>query len=384
MADFVVRLYSPSVIRLCPKPYDEDGGRRVLFLGLPHAHVAVFDNFKEVADDVRAPDGLIIQAKFAASDVDSAIDNSIGVAGHVLSMMSCVAMASADSPIPIWAYDESNGVENREYRYCFYEGTGARATRPLNDQHMTHLLEKNYNSFLANCEIKDDFKQRIQRALIAFRRGLSDNDDVLNEFLTAWSTMEGLDCVYCKLLPSASVRRFKDGMKDVLSRLGRPEVFAPLESLRNDIAHGSLSLAQGTQMAVNHVELIRQALVMMILRILNADEATIKLISSQTSYKGKIHPHVRFMAKIQFDPVEVQNLDGQPQVKVWIEGKTFTKNEQTLGFEPDIRFQPLNLKQLSAYGMQAWGDIGAPIRVGEMGVKVIPKGDDGQGEKPAT
>ena len=104
----------------------------------------------------------------------------------------------------------------------------ARATRALNDEHLIHLLEKNYDSFLARTDVKDDFKERVQRALIAFRRGLADNEDVLNEFLTAWSTMEGLDCVYTKLLPAATVREFKDGMKDDLNRLGRPEVFGKL------------------------------------------------------------------------------------------------------------------------------------------------------------
>ena len=254
----------------------------------------------------------------------------------------------------------------------------ARATRALNDEHLIHLLEKNYDSFLARTDVKDDFKERVQRALIAFRRGLADNEDVLNEFLTAWSTMEGLDCVYTKLLPAATVREFKDGMKDVLNRLGRPEVFGKLERLRNDVAHGSLSLAQATQTAVDHVELIRQALVMMILRILKADEAMIQQVIGKPAYKGKARPHVRLMATIQFDPVDVQDVVNQPQVKVWLAGKKFTKNEQTLGYEPDVRFQPLNLRGMSARGLQVWGDAAAPIRMNDLGVKVIPK-DDRQG-----
>jgi hypothetical protein len=40
--------------------------------------------------------------------------------------------------------------------------------------------------------LKNGFKERVQRSMMAFRRGLSDNDDVLNEFLTAWSTMRKL------------------------------------------------------------------------------------------------------------------------------------------------------------------------------------------------
>ena len=355
MADYVVRLYSRSVIRLCTKPCDDEESRRSLFLGLPHAQIAVFDSLRDVADDIRVPDGLTIQLKLGASDINSAISLSIGVAGHALSLLSCVAMASADAPIPIWAYDASDGVEDREFRYCFYDGTGPRPTRALNGQHLVHLLEKNFNSFLGRGDVKDDFKERVQRSLIALRRGLSDNDDVLDEFLTAWSTMEGLDCVYCKLLPGAAVRGFKDGMKDVLSRLGRPEAFIPLERLRNDIAHGSMSLAQATQTATDHVELTRRALVMMILSILGADEAMIREIVGQASYKCKTRPHVRLVANIRFEPVEVQDLGGQPQLMVWLEGGTYTKKEQTLEYHPDIRIQPQNLRNMSARGMEVWG-----------------------------
>lgn len=373
MAEFIVRLYSPSVIRLGTKPYDDEESRKTLFLGLPGAQIAVFDALNEIAPDVSVRDGLIIQVKLSAPDIDAAIGISINIAAYALSVMSCVTMASADNPFPLWAYEATEGVEHREYRYCFYEGTGPRATRALNDEHLIHLLEKNYDSFLARTDVKDDFKERVQRALIAFRRGLADNEDVLNEFLTAWSTMEGLDCVYTKLLPAATVREFKDGMKDVLNRLGRPEVFGKLERLRNDVAHGSLSLAQATQTAVDHVELIRQALAMMILRILKADEAMIQQVIGKPAYKGKARPHVRLMATIQFDPVDVQDVVNQPQVKVWLAGKKFTKNEQTLGYEPDVRFQPLNLRGMSARGLQVWGDAAAPIRMNDMGVKVIPK-----------
>jgi hypothetical protein len=58
-------------------------------------------------------------------------------------------------------------------------------------------------------------------------------------------------------------------------------VFTPLERLRNDIAHGSLTLDQATQMARTHLELIRQAMVFMILCILKVDEAAITEIIRQ-------------------------------------------------------------------------------------------------------
>jgi len=375
MPEFIVRAHARSAVRLGTKSYDDDASRRSWFLALPHAHIAVFDALRQAADDIRIPDGLIILVKLATPTIEDAILHGMGVASHALSMMSCVTMAGIEMPRPIWAYDVGPGVENREYRYCFYDKTGPRATRPLNDQHLIHLLDKNYKSFLTDGAIKEDFKDRVQRSLIAFRRGLSDNDDVLNEFLTAWSTMEGLDCVYTKLLPASTVRKFKDGMKDVLNRLGKPELFEPLEELRNEIAHGNLSLADATKTATEQLDLIRKALALMILRILKADEPTIAQITAQTPYKGKFPPHTRLMATIQFDPVEVQNLDGQPQVKVWLEGGKFSRNADTLSYEPDIRYEPQNLKNMSAYGMEMWGDSGAPIRVNGLGVRAIRKAE---------
>jgi hypothetical protein len=373
MGEFVVRLHSTSRVRLCEKPYDSEDGRKCLFLGLPHTQIAVFDQFRPAADEVSVPDGLTILVQIAAPNINDALLHAAGVADHTFSMMSCVALASIDPPRPIWAYDASPGLAQRDYRHCVYEAIGPLPTRPLNTDYLLHLLDKNYQSFLTNAAIKDDFKRRIQRAMMAFRRGLADNDDVLNEFLAAWSNMEGLDCVYTKLLPAASVRNFKDGMKDALKRLDRADVFDQLERLRNDIAHGSLSLLDATTTAHAHVELVRKALVLMILRILNADEGITKQILSRTSYKGKFPAHSRLIATIDFDPVDLRILEGQPQVKVWVNGEEFVKTGETLSYKPDIRFQPQNLKGFRAFGVELWGEQGAPLKMNDLGAAVIPK-----------
>lgn len=375
MPEFVVRLEASSVIRLGKKSYDEESERRTLHLVFPYAHLAIFDRLAQVADDIRVPDGLIIFVKLPADNIDAAIVQATGIADHALSMMSCVTMCAADIPYPIWAYDATPGVEDRQYWHFFYDGLGSRGSRPLNDQHLITLLEKNYNSFMADESLKNDFKARVQRSMMAFRRGLSDNDDVLNEFLTAWSTMEGLDCVYCKVLPSATVRKFKDGMKDVLRRLGRSEVFDPLEGLRNEIAHGSLSLEQATQTARTHLDLIRQALVLMILRILKLDEVASNEIVRQTAYKGKYRPHIRILATIRFDQADIRDPAHQPHVKVWRAGAKYVKNADTLSYEPDIRIEPGNVEQMTPIESQFWGDPGAPIRMHGFDSRVLKQGE---------
>ena len=125
MAEFVVQLYSRSLIRLSKKSYDDPATRRSVFLSLPYAQLAMFDRFERVADGVGIPAGLVVQIQLAATDINGAIDLAVGVAGHALSMMSCVTMCSVDFPLPIWAYESTPGIENREYRYCYYEGTGS-------------------------------------------------------------------------------------------------------------------------------------------------------------------------------------------------------------------------------------------------------------------
>jgi hypothetical protein len=111
----------------------------------------------------------------------------------------------------------------------------------------------------------------------------------------------------------------------------------------------------------------------MLLRILKVDEGASNDIISQTPYKGKYRPHILLVATINFDPVEVQDLGGQPHVKVWRAGGKYKKNADTLGYEPDVRFEPVNLKGMSAYEMQFWGDAGAPIRMNDFRVRVISK-----------
>ena len=170
--------------------------------------------------------------------------------------------------------------------------------------------------------------------------------------------MEGLDCVYRKVLPASGVRAARDGMRDVISRLGRADIYSDLEELRNSIAHGSSSLSQAIVTARDHIELARKALVMMILRIIETDENVITFIVSQTSYKGKVVSHVRLNATIRFDPVGVDEFDTQPIVEVRLDGKSFTTTDHAIVFKPDIYFSPINLKEMSFRNFEYWGDPG--------------------------
>src|SRR5438270_7992279 len=155
MPEFIVRLEANSVIRRGKKSYDEESERRTLHLGFPYAQLAIFDRLVQVADDIKVPDGLIIFVKLPADNIDAAIGQATGIADHALSMMSCVTMCAVDVPYPVWAYDATPRLENRQYWHFFYDGLGSPGSRPLNDRYLIVLLEKNYNSFMTDASLKN-------------------------------------------------------------------------------------------------------------------------------------------------------------------------------------------------------------------------------------
>ena len=116
-----------------------------------------------------------------------------GAATSILGMLSCLTIASISQPKPVWVYDSTPGVEERAYRIFCYPTFSVPDTRALDEAALAELLEEKFDQFLAEPNIKDDFKERVQRAVSSFRRGLADNDDSLSEFIVYWSSMEGLD-----------------------------------------------------------------------------------------------------------------------------------------------------------------------------------------------
>jgi len=171
VAVYIIRLYADSLVRLNQKPYLEEGAARSLALNLPGVTVAVFDRFVSVGD-VEVPRGLIVQVGLEASDIDEAVAKAKGIASYLLSMLCCVTLASVEQPKPIWVYDASPGAEDRDYRHFAYENECAvLSTRRLEDANLFALLERNFNSFLSDVAIREDWKERVQRAIQSFRAG---------------------------------------------------------------------------------------------------------------------------------------------------------------------------------------------------------------------
>jgi hypothetical protein len=242
------------------------------------------------------------------------------------------------------------------------------------EEDVGELLAK-YDQMLANANLKPDFKDRVSRAIHAYRRALADNDDALTEFLILWSSMEGIDCVYHKVLPSRQ-GEFMDGVRTTFTRLGHPTVFATLESLRNAIAHGHLDLAAATQTATTNLPLVRSALLLMIASILKLRNEVRDRIVNRKSYKGNVTMHFRLNATIQFTPGDVGDFNGHPHMGTDLNGVQVKTKDGKISVTPDWRFNPQNFQILRGPDVQLRGDPGANVRVEGMGITVIPGNSD--------
>jgi hypothetical protein len=378
---FMVRLHADSLVRLNQKPYLEEGEVKSLVLKLPGATVAIFDRFMPLAD-LFVPNGLIINVELEAPDIDHAVGNAVGVTTYVLSLLSCVTNAAVGQPMPIWVYDSTRGVVDREFRFFAYNAIPVTNTRIIDQSSLMVLLEKMFNGFFSDPTVKDDWKDRVQRAVTAFRRGLADNDDVLTEFIIVWSSMEGLDCVYRKVLPSRK-SDFMDGVRDVLDRLGYPHVFDTLKGLRDGLAHGNFSLADVNSTASSNLELVRRALLLMVLRILKVEQEVCDRVLRSDGYKGKVIPRMKYLASIRCEPGDVSRLDTHPVMEFTIDRMVATKDGDKLTLQPTLNLTPKNLAGMEARGWELWGDSGLKLVISETQVEVIRKGEGETGDRSA-
>ena len=65
-------------------------------------------------------------------------------------------MAAVGAPLPLWAYDATPGLADREYWHYVYDPFARQPTRRLEFGYLTALLEKLFNSFLSDAGTKQD------------------------------------------------------------------------------------------------------------------------------------------------------------------------------------------------------------------------------------
>lgn len=369
MPTYIVRLFAASTIRLNPLPYVGPQPSPPFVVELPDAVIAVFDRLLPVGN-LHVPNGLIVQVEVQAANIDEGEERARGAAAGVLSALSCVGLAAIEQPLPLWAYDSTPGVAERDYRHFMYDGyVGGLLTRPVEYKDFDALMRSYFDCI--GGRLSPDWLARIERAIEAFRRGLADNDDLLTEFLIAWSSMEGLDCVYRDVLPSAAVRRFMDGVRAVLADLGRSDLFETLKGLRDGLAHGNISLSEARELAVSNIDLVRRALALMILRVLWVDSTVADRVIARVGRKGKFAGYVKDIAIIQFEPGDVRDLGDHPLIEVTLDRVEAIPEGDKLTLKPTRNLSPKNVPQLSARGYEIWGETGINLQVGPSTVSVI-------------
>jgi hypothetical protein len=378
---YVVRLLADSTVRLQRLPYVAGDPASSLALELPGAVVGVFDQLIPLGD-VSIPKNILLQVQLPAASIDEAIAQAVGVAEGIVSMLSCITLGAVGRPKPLWAYDTTPGVADRDYRHFAYSPVPAGiATRAASDSDLFGFLRSYFDSYSASAGFRPDWRERVERAIHAVRRGLADTDDPLTEFLILWSSIEGLDCVYRRRRPSAAVRNFMDGARDVLAAVGTGEGFERLKDLRDGLAHGNVSLAAAREVATNNIDVVRRALVVMILRVLGADPAMEARVIGLEGRKGDTDGCFELVATIRFDPGDVRQLGGHPQVEVSLDRVEVIPDGDQVSIRPTWDTTPRNLNGMSVTGYKIWGVAGVSVRVaGTAEVVVVRRGMTADGQ----
>jgi hypothetical protein len=187
---------------------------------------------------------------------------------------------------------------------------------------------------------------------------------VLDEFLVHWSSLETLDIVYREIFNHAvanidlRITQRHTGIEEIFTLLHEPEKYNRLRKLRNGISHGYMTLSDCISTATEHIELVRKAVLSMIMRIVGVNDDIQAIVLGQTGYKGKVVPHFRIVAKGSFEPGDPCRYDTHPEVEVKCSNLEVTKNDNMLVFYPTWLFTNRNCP-LTYTGYEFWGDEGA-------------------------
>jgi len=368
MPTYMVRLIADSSVRLSGKPYI-DGVMIPLSLTLSGLFtITIIDNVIMLGD-TNVPRGLVINVQVDADDFNSAIDHAQEAATYFLSMLSCVCNASVQQPKPLWGYDSTPGLTERAFTIFAYDLNIHLSTRHLDRANLVELMEKKFHGLMLKEHLTDDRKQRLQRAVLSFRRGLADTEDMLDEFLVHWSSLETLDVVYREVFNHEAANLFKTcgkcktsfqycpvcgkedtflvtrrqtGIEDIFTILQQPKTYDRLRKLRNGISHGYMSLSECLSTATENIEIVRKAVLLMIMRIVGISDEVQALILGHRGFKGKYVPHFRVHAKGTFEPGDPCRYDTHPEVEVKCTGIQVGKKEDALILHPTWSFTNKN------------------------------------------
>lgn len=396
MAKFITQLIADSLIRLNDKPFFVKGETKSIILEFPDFVAAVFDRFASLSE-LFVPTGLIINVEVEAKDINEAIDISENYATYALSLLSCSSVASVSPPKPLWAYESSFNKQKRDYILFIYDPVLVAVNkRKFNQSALFEILEKKVNGFMKRKDINKDRKNRMLRAIASFRRGLSDNNDIMTEFLILWSALETLDIVYREVFGIKAEKFYAkcsscgkeynncpecgkrdiflkgitlSGLEEIFTILGQSEKFHLLRRLRHGIMHGFEELEKSIKTVDENLALVRKAVLLMIMRILSVDKKIEEKILESPPYKGKFIPYFKLLFNGKFDPRNAKDPFGHPSVEVKYSKIETLINGDKLTLKPTWEFTPRNVENMTLLGYEIYGEEVGQLEIEKFDIK---------------
>jgi hypothetical protein len=368
MPTYIVRAFAESSVRLSEKPYVETMLTPFTMNVPRHFSVTAVDYIISI-NDVAVPKGLVLNVQLDADSLSDALEYAQHAATYFLSSLSCTCNAAVGTPRALWGYDATPGLLERDMILLIYDYRLCINTRRLDRGHWHALLNQMFHGKWLEPNGSEDSMQRLQRAVEAFRRGVTDTDDILDEFLVHWSSLETLDVVYRRVFNHEVAHHYKQcgncetkfkycpvcgddgtfrvthkhtGIEDVFFTLRQPAKYNELRKLRNGISHGYMTIEKCRAGAAENIELVRKAVLCMIMKIVGLGDDIQTAILGQLGLKSKTVPHFRLYFKGNFEPGDPSRYDTHPNVEVKDAGLEVKKFGDKLALNPKWSFTYTN------------------------------------------
>jgi hypothetical protein len=405
MPIFLAQVSADSTVRIHPQHViPEQGTTLHLTYEAVGVDVVAFDE-TTTRDGYRFPSGLVANLRFDAVSLPEALERVPEFASHTFSLFSFVSRAGIGRVKIRWIYDASPDTKERDFLLQFDVPSFSLLKRGLPDKVLFHLLDRLYDHLFADPNVKEDRKTRVLRSVQSFRRALADNDDALTEFLIHWTSLETMDVVYRELFDKDADpvyttckgcgTEFRDcprceerdvflrrrelvGVRDIFERLDKSELFGELSRLRNGLSHGYISLSDGANLVNEHLEDLRTAVLLMVFCIAGGDLDLMEYPLRKHTLTGHTVPYVRVFGHGDFDPGDLNSLEGHPGLEVGEENVEVIYDEvaNTLNLSPTRRMTSRNTRKMTVDRQELWGEGESPVRITKFDHRVIRGKDE--------
>ncbi|PZS36627.1 MAG: hypothetical protein DLM58_01390 [Pseudonocardiales bacterium] len=376
MPRYTARLIAESLVRLGQRAYYEKFETTSNIFEFSDGKVVFFDQLI-TPKLLHLPNGLIVQAEVESPDISQAVEQIQSVAGNLLGVFSIAAQASIGTPRPLWVYDSTPAADPRELMLFNYDPILTLKTRGNSEGRVEEVWNAITKGWMQDPNVEKDDKARLAWALTSYRRALADNDDLLTEFLIHWTAAETIDKIYRQRVLKGGWHGKKaetlNGIEDAFERLGERRRFSRCRNLRSDIAHGLRPLDEVIREARENIELVRRVATLMTMAVLGVSQDTQDQILQQQAFKGRYPPHLRMRFSGSFTPGDVGELGEHPQLEPAMVELEEEASGESISLTPKWNYKFTSEGKLEFYGVEAWGEGAAQMKI-EVGQPTVIKG----------